>query len=183
MARGIAGGVQHVLGPLAVVVTPLLAGALGFLTGSSNASNGLLMRSQVSLADMPPTTPHLASPALAEAELAQFRYCLCRIEPFRAHLRAVQDLPAAVYSSRLCGPRNARIASLIAAVLDPSMRLDQGRGPRKRVRVPPVAGARSRAAGAQYALVKPVHPFPLRRRLTMLLCRPGSFVRSHGSTA
>ncbi|MBN9268403.1 MAG: L-lactate permease, partial [Hyphomicrobium sp.] len=48
---GIADGVRGALGSLAVVMTPLLAGALGFLTGSSNATNGLLMRSQVSLAD------------------------------------------------------------------------------------------------------------------------------------
>jgi len=51
MAQGIADGVRRALGSLAVIVTPLLAGALGFLTGSSNATNGLLMRSQVSLAD------------------------------------------------------------------------------------------------------------------------------------
>jgi lactate permease len=51
MAQDIADGVRGALGPLAVVMTPLLAGALGFLTGSSNATNGLLMRSQVSLAD------------------------------------------------------------------------------------------------------------------------------------
>ncbi|MCP3471070.1 hypothetical protein NLM33_12110 [Bradyrhizobium sp. CCGUVB1N3] len=50
IAKGLASGVQLLLGPWAVLAVPLIAGALGFLTGSSNAANGLLMPSQTSLA-------------------------------------------------------------------------------------------------------------------------------------
>ena len=50
MAGALAGGLGQALGPFAIIATPALAGAFGFLTGSSNASNGLLMASQVSLA-------------------------------------------------------------------------------------------------------------------------------------
>lgn len=50
-AQALAEGLRQLLGPLSVLAVPLLAGALGFLTGSSNAANGLLMRSQASLAD------------------------------------------------------------------------------------------------------------------------------------
>lgn len=50
MAGALATGLAAALGAHAVIATPWLGGAFGFLTGSSNASNGLLMASQVSLA-------------------------------------------------------------------------------------------------------------------------------------
>ena len=50
VADGLAKGLRSALGPLAVLATPLFAGLFGFLTGSSNATNGLLMPAQVSLA-------------------------------------------------------------------------------------------------------------------------------------
>lgn len=49
-AGALAGGLALLLGPSAVLATPWLAGAFGFLTGSSNAANGLLMTSQAGLA-------------------------------------------------------------------------------------------------------------------------------------
>ncbi len=49
MAKGLASGFQLLLGSWAVLAVPVLAGTLGFLTGSSNATNGLLMSSQASL--------------------------------------------------------------------------------------------------------------------------------------
>ncbi|MBR1217510.1 L-lactate permease [Bradyrhizobium sp. U87765 SZCCT0131] len=54
MAAALAAGLGAALGPFAVVATPWLAGAFGFLTGSSNASNGLLMASQVNLSTSTP---------------------------------------------------------------------------------------------------------------------------------
>ncbi|WP_204313557.1 L-lactate permease, partial [Klebsiella michiganensis] len=42
MAAALALGLRQVLGPFAALATPWLAGTFGFLTGSSNASNGLL---------------------------------------------------------------------------------------------------------------------------------------------
>ena len=50
LADGLAKGLRSALGPLAVLATPLFAGVFGFLTGSSNASNGLLMPAQIALA-------------------------------------------------------------------------------------------------------------------------------------
>lgn len=50
MADGLARGLRSGLGPLAVLATPLFAGLFGFLTGSSNAANGLLMPAQIALA-------------------------------------------------------------------------------------------------------------------------------------
>ena len=50
VADGLAKGLRSVLGPLAVLATPLFAGLFGFLTGSSNATNGLLMPAQIALA-------------------------------------------------------------------------------------------------------------------------------------
>lgn len=50
MAAKLASALENCLGPSALVVTPWLAGAFGFLTGSGNATNGLLMSSQVALA-------------------------------------------------------------------------------------------------------------------------------------
>jgi lactate permease len=47
IAAALSQGLGHILGPFAALATPWLAGAFGFLTGSSNATNGLLMASQV----------------------------------------------------------------------------------------------------------------------------------------
>jgi lactate permease len=51
MANALTQGLKHALGPYTLIATPLLGGAFGLLTGSSNASNGLLMPSQARLAD------------------------------------------------------------------------------------------------------------------------------------
>jgi lactate permease len=50
MAAELAKATNTVLGPLAILATPLLGATFGFLTGSSNAANGLLMPSQAALA-------------------------------------------------------------------------------------------------------------------------------------
>ena len=50
MAAELARAMNAGLGPLAVLATPLLGATFGFLTGSSNAANGLLMPSQAALA-------------------------------------------------------------------------------------------------------------------------------------
>ncbi len=48
-AQSLADGLVLALGAGALVATPLLAGVFGFVTGSSNATNALLMTSQVNL--------------------------------------------------------------------------------------------------------------------------------------
>ncbi|WP_253610207.1 MULTISPECIES: L-lactate permease [unclassified Bradyrhizobium] len=50
VAGGLAKGLRLLLGPFAVLATPLLGGLFGFLTSSSSATNGLLMPSQAALA-------------------------------------------------------------------------------------------------------------------------------------
>jgi len=50
VADGLARGLRFSLGPLAAIATPVFAGLFGFLTGSSNAANGLLMPAQAALA-------------------------------------------------------------------------------------------------------------------------------------
>lgn len=50
IAAALAQGLRGLLGRFAVLATPLLAGTFGALTGSGNATNGLLMASQASLA-------------------------------------------------------------------------------------------------------------------------------------
>jgi lactate permease len=49
MAAKLALGFHQALGPAAVISSPWLAGVFGFLTGSANATNGLLMISQAAL--------------------------------------------------------------------------------------------------------------------------------------
>ncbi|MGL4288443.1 MAG: L-lactate permease [Phreatobacter sp.] len=50
VAAALAQGLRQALGPFAAVAIPWLAGGFGFLTGSGNAANGLLMASQASIA-------------------------------------------------------------------------------------------------------------------------------------
>lgn len=50
VAAALAGGIRSALGNPAVLVTPVMAGLFGFFTSSSNATNGLLMPSQETLA-------------------------------------------------------------------------------------------------------------------------------------
>lgn len=49
MAEALGQGVRQALGSAALLAVPVLAGIFGFMTGSGNASNGLLMQAQVSL--------------------------------------------------------------------------------------------------------------------------------------
>lgn len=56
IATALAGAMTAALGQAAILATPLLGGAFGFLTGSGNASNGLLMTAQIAMsADLPVT--------------------------------------------------------------------------------------------------------------------------------
>lgn len=61
IADALADGLHAALGRWTVAATPLLAGAFGLLTGSGNASNGLLMASQVGLADGGVPAPWIAA--------------------------------------------------------------------------------------------------------------------------
>jgi lactate permease len=48
VADALAGGIRNAMGTKATLAVPLLAGLFGFITGSGNASNGLLMHAQLS---------------------------------------------------------------------------------------------------------------------------------------
>lgn len=56
MTDGLALAVRLALGSCAALVTPLFAGLLGFLTGSSSTANGLLMASQAALSKADPSS-------------------------------------------------------------------------------------------------------------------------------
>src|SRR5512139_1569145 len=81
---------------------------------------------------------------------------LCRIEAFRAGLRAVQDGVAPVKPERILEIVEARARRFITAVLDPAICLQQRGRSEITIRIPPVARARRRAAGAQDAFIHAV---------------------------
>src|SRR6202035_4431843 len=98
---------------------------------------------------------------------------LGRIEALRAGLGAVQDGVAAIEPARVLEIIEPLAGGLIAAVLDPSCRLQQRGRAEIAVAVPPIARARGRAAGAEDAFIEAVElfavlvalpPFLLRRR-------------------
>lgn len=64
IASEMANGMRLALGSLATLLTPLLAGLFGFLTGNGSATNGLLMPAQVALA----TSAHISLPWLAAVQ-------------------------------------------------------------------------------------------------------------------
>src|SRR5450755_4423970 len=78
------------------------------------------------------------------------------IEALRAGLGAVHDGVAAIEPERILEIVEPLAGGLIAAVLDPARRLQQGGRAEIAVAVPPVARARGRAAGAQNTLIKTV---------------------------
>src|SRR4029453_284924 len=79
-----------------------------------------------------------------------------RVQPLGAGLGAVEDGVAAVEPERVLELVEALARALVAAVLDPAVRLQQDGGAEIAFAVPPVGGAGGRAAGAQDTLIEPV---------------------------
>src|SRR6185437_1616869 len=84
------------------------------------------------------------------------------IQILRADVRAVHDGVAAIETERVLQRIEPLAGRLVAAVDDPAVRGQQGRGPEKTVAVPPVARAGRRAAGAENAGSGPVDLFLFR---------------------
>ena len=81
---------------------------------------------------------------------------LGRVEPLGAGLGAVQDGVAAVEAERVLQIVQPLALGLVAAVAQPAVGLQQGRGPEIVRLVPPVARAGGRATGAEDAFVEAV---------------------------
>src|SRR6185437_10332497 len=97
------------------------------------------------------------------------------IEALRAGLGAVHDRVAAVELEWIVERIEALAGLLVARVDDPAPRLQQRRRAHVPLRVPPVARARGRAAGAQDALVKAVELVAVLLRLAPFLLRGRRF--------
>src|SRR3954467_8115416 len=93
---------------------------------------------------------------------------LVRIQTLRAYVRAVHDRVATEQAVRVFQVVQARVGRFVAAVGDETVRLQQASRADELVRVPPERRARSRAAGAQDALVQAVELFALGRGLQAL---------------
>ena len=81
---------------------------------------------------------------------------LARVEVLRAGLAAVHDRLAAVDLEGVVEELEALGRLRVAAVGEPAVRLQEDGRPEVLVRVPPVRGARGRAARTQHAFVEPV---------------------------
>src|SRR5262245_3615601 len=96
-----------------------------------------------------------------------------RVQPLGASLGAIENGVAAVEPERVFEFVEALAGALVAAVLDPAVRLQQDGGAEIAIAVPPIGRAGGRATGAEDALIEPVElvavflrlaPFFLRRR-------------------
>src|SRR5215472_2256901 len=81
---------------------------------------------------------------------------LGRIETLRAGFGAIHDGVAAVEAERIFEIVEASSGRFVAAVLEPTMRLQQRGWSHEALAVPPIARARGRAARAQDALIEAI---------------------------
>src|SRR6516164_1399533 len=93
------------------------------------------------------------------------------VQALRAGLGAVHDGVAAVEAERILEIVEAQSGRLVAAVLEPAVRLKQRGGAEETLAVPPIARAGGRAARAQDALVEAVELLPVIMALPPLLLR------------
>mgnify|MGYP007002851536 CR=1 FL=1 len=94
--------------------------------------------------------------------------CLCRVQSLRTNARAIHDGVAPIQAERILERVETFAGHLVAAVGEPAIGLEQDRRPQELIGVPPIAGARRRAAGAQDALVQAVELLALLGRLQAL---------------
>src|SRR3546814_7155131 len=88
-----------------------------------------------------------------------------RAQPLGAGVGAVHDRVAAIEAERVFQLIEPLAGIFVAAVGEPAIGLEQDRGAKELVAVPPIARAARRTAGAQDALVKSVQLFALFGRL------------------
>src|SRR5690606_6574567 len=119
---------------------------------ASSSSSGVVMGTRTA-----PVAPARGASDLAlEHELLDGTDGLRGVQALRAGPRAVHDRVAAVELERILEVVQARAGVLVARVDDPAVGLQQDRRAEVAVAVPPVAGARGAAAGAEDALVQAV---------------------------
>lgn len=94
---------------------------------------------------------------------------LAGVETLGAGPRAVENGVAAVQAHGVLELALARRRALVSGVDQPPVRLQQDGGAEVLFGIPPVRGARRRAAGAQDALVQAVQLLPVRLALAVLL--------------
>src|SRR5690348_8076209 len=78
------------------------------------------------------------------------------VEALRAGVRAVHDRVTAIEAERILEIVEPLAGVLVARIDHPAIGLQQRRRPQIALRIPPIARARGRAAGAEDALVKPI---------------------------
>src|SRR3712207_4348199 len=76
---------------------------------------------------------------------------LGRVEALRADVRAVHDRVAAIEAERILELVEPLAGNLVAAVGEPAERLEKNRRAEEAIRIPPIARAGGRAAGAEDA--------------------------------
>src|SRR5262245_16891298 len=78
------------------------------------------------------------------------------IEAFRADLCAIHDRVAAIELERIFERIEPFALMFVAAIGDPTLRLQQGRRAHEALTVPPIGRTRRRAAGAEDAFIESV---------------------------
>jgi hypothetical protein len=86
---------------------------------------------------------------------------LGRVQPFGAGFGAIHDRVAAIQLERIMQIIQPLACGLVAAVDDPAIGMQQRCRAKVAIAIPPVAGARGRAAGAHHAFIKPVQLLPI----------------------
>ena len=132
-----------------------------------------LSTNQNSYTDSPPPFPLITSPSpplyLKSHRLLDLGNRQAGVEALGARPGAVENGVAAVQAHRVVEGVLALGRLLVAGVDQPAVRLEQDGGAEVLLRVPPVRGARGRAAGAQDALVEAVELLAVRLALPVLL--------------
>src|SRR3954468_16389825 len=83
------------------------------------------------------------------------------IQALGTRLRAIQDSVTTVDPEGVLQLVESFTRRLVSTVIDPARGLDQGSWPEKPLGIPPIAWARSRAAGTEDALVKSIELRPI----------------------
>lgn len=105
------------------------------------------------MSQIPPTHP---IPLTKSHRLLDLLDRLAGIQPLRTRPRAVQDGVAPVQAHAVVQHLLALGRALVARVGEPAVRLQEHGGAEVLLAVPPVRGARGRAAGAEDAFVEAV---------------------------
>jgi len=113
-----------------------------------------------------PSSRRSGSNLTRDHHVLDFRNRFGGIQALRTGLRTVHDCVAAIQSERIFQEVQPLSSGLITRVRKPAIGLQKRGRSKITVAIPPIAGARRRAASAENALVKPIKLAPIFRRLT-----------------